>query len=157
MLLILPSIIIGQWDASKLIISSKNGKYDCHTCPGYIIIKNGEAIDTLKMGSWGIPPNFKKFNYNKRDFILFETGHFMRGIWESSISVLSINKDDFLNVVFDTLVSDSRINLFKIRRKKIEFVLPNTLLVHSYNEISNYSEEPSKKTDNKKEVIILTF
>ena len=157
LLLFIPIVLGCNDDDEKIIITSQKSYLDCHMCPGYIIIKKGISIDTLKRGSWGIPPNFKKFNHNERDFILFKTGYFMGGIWESSISILSLNNDDFLNIVFDTLVIDRNINEFKIKRKEIEFILPDSLLIHSYNEIYNKFEGSSKKKDNKKEVIILNY
>ena len=48
------------------------------------------------MGSWGSPPNFNQFKANGRDYIAFESSCFSGGINESSLSILSLNKDSYL-------------------------------------------------------------
>ena len=48
-----------------LIVTAKSNSVDCHMCPGYLLIKRGNTIDTVKMGSWGKPPSFNQFKVNK--------------------------------------------------------------------------------------------
>ena len=122
----------------EITITSKNNILDCHMCPGYILIEKGNTIDTLKMGSWGSPPPFEQFRYKTRDFIVFNSSYFMGGTGESYISILSLNEDNYLNNVFDTLVSDERINELNIKRQEIEFIFPDTLIINQHIEIFNH-------------------
>ena len=140
----------------EITISSKNSKLDCHMCPGYILIEKGNTIDTLKLGSWGSPPPYEQFEYKKRNFLVFNSSYFMGGITESYISILSLDQDNYLNAVFDTLVSDERINELNIKRQEIEFVAPDTLIINQHIEISNHKDEGIVKKDFKKEIGILS-
>ena len=140
----------------EITITSKNSTLDCHMCPGYILIEKGNAIDTLKMGSWGSPPPFEQFRYKTRGFIVFNSSYFMGGTGESSISILSLNEDNYLNAVFDTLVSDERINELNIKRQEIEFIGPDTLIINQHIETYSHKDEGSIQTDFKKEIVILS-
>ena len=141
----------------EITITSKKSTLDCHMCPGYILIEKGNTIDTLKIGSWGSPPPFEQFEYKKRNFLVFNSSYFMGGTGESYISILSLNEDNYLSAVFDTLVSDERINELNTKRQEIEFIVPDTLIIHHYIEVYNYIDEGIKKTDSKKEVVILNY
>ena len=138
-----------------LIVRAKSNSVDCHMCPGYIIIQKGIQKDTLKMGSWGSPPNFNQFKANGRDYIALESSYFSGGINESSMSILSLNEDNYLKVVFDTLVSDVRINELNTQRQKIEFTVPDTLIINQHVESYNNIDEGSVLNDFNKEIIIL--
>lgn len=138
-----------------LIVRAKSNSVDCHMCPGYIIIQKGIQRDTLKMGSWGSPPNFNQFKANGRDYIALESSYFSGGINESSMSILSLNEDNYLKVVFDTLVSDVRINELNTQRQKIEFTVPDTLIINQHVESYNHIDEGSVHNDFNKEIIIL--
>ncbi len=140
----------------EITITSKNSTLDCHMCPGYILIVKGKAIDTIKMGSWGSPPSFEQVEYKKRKFIVINSAYFMEGITESSISILSLNEDNYLNAVFDTLVSDERINESNIKRQDIEFIVPDRLIINQHIETYNHKNEGSIQADFKKEIIILS-
>jgi hypothetical protein len=126
-------------------------------CPGYLLIERGNTIDTLKMGSWGSPPYFNQFKAKDRDYIALESSYFSGGIQESKLSILSLNEDDYLTAVFDTLISDEQISSFEINRRNLEFIVPNTLLIHHHIETYNHSDEGSKKTESKKEVVLLNL
>ena len=139
----------------EITITSKNSTLDCHMCPGYILIEKGKTIDTLKMGSWGSPPPFEQFRYKTRGFIVFNSSYFMGGTGESYISILSLNEDNYLNVVFDTLVSDERINELNIKRQEIEFIGPDTLIINQHIETYSHKDEGSIQKDSKKEIVIL--
>ncbi|MDC3306190.1 hypothetical protein OAV36_04610, partial [Flavobacteriales bacterium] len=112
------------------------------------------TIDTLKMGSWGSPPPFEQFKHKKKDFLVVNSSYFMGGITESYISILSLNEDNYLNNVFDTLVSDERINELNIKRQEIEFIFPDTLIINQHIETFNHKDEGSVHKDFKKEIII---
>ena len=141
--------------SNVLIVTAKSNSVDCHMCPGYIIVQKGIQKDTLKMGSWGSPPNFKQFKANGRDYIAFESSYFSGGINESSMSILSLNEDNYLKVVFDTLVSDVRINELNTQRQEIEFTVPDTLIINQHVESYNHIDEGSVHNDFNKEIIIL--
>ena len=140
----------------EITITSKNNTLDCHMCPGYILIEKRNTIDTLKMGSWGSPSPFEQFKHKKKDFLVVNSSYFMGGITESYISILSLNEDNYLNNVFDTLVSDERINELNIKRQEIEFIFPDTLIINQHIEIFNHKDEGSDHKDFKKEIIILS-
>ena len=140
----------------KITITSKNSKLDCHMCPGYILIEKGNTIDTLKLGSWGSPPPFEKFEYKKRNFLVVKSFYFMGGIYESYISILSLDQDNYLNTVFDTLVGDERINELNIKRKEMEFIVPDRLIIKQHIETYNHKDEGSIQKDFKKEIVILS-
>ena len=138
-----------------LIVRAKSNSVDCHMCPGFIIVQKGIQKDTLKMGSWGSPPNFNQFKANGRDYIAFESSYFSGGINESIMSILSLNENNYLKVVFDTLVSDVRINELNTQRQEIEFKVPDTLIINQHNESYNHIDEGSVHNDFNKEIIIL--
>jgi len=138
-----------------LIVTAKSNSVDCHMCPGYIIVQKGVQKDTLKMGSWGSPPNFNQFKANGRDYIAFESSYFSGGINESSLSILSLNEDSYLTPVFDTLISDEQINSLKTTRRILEFIVPDTLLVHKHNEINNPLDENQIRTDSLTELLLI--
>ena len=140
---------------NEVIVTAEDNTQDCHMCPGYLLIERGNTIDTLKRGSWGSPPAFKQFKYKKRDFIIFNTSYFMGGITESGVSILSLNKDNYLNVVFDTLVSDSHLNELNTQRQEIEFIVPDTLIINQHIESYNHIDEGSVHNDFNKEIVIL--
>jgi hypothetical protein len=124
-------------------------------CPGFIIIEKGLKKDTLKMGSWGSPPKFNQFKANGGDYIAFESSYFSAGINESSLSILSLNEDSYLTPVFDTLIGDEQINSLKTTRRILEFRMPDTLLVHNYNETYNSFNETQIRTDSLTELLLI--
>ena len=141
--------------SNVLIVTAKSNSVDCHMCPGFIIIEKGLKIDTLKMGSWGSPPKFNQFKANGGDYIAFESSYFSAGINESSLSILSLNEDSYLTPVFDTLISDEQINSLKTTRRILEFRMPDTLLVHNYNETYNSFNETQIRTDSLTELLLI--
>ena len=80
----------------------------------------------------------------------------MGGTGESYISILSLNEDNYLNTVFDTLVSDERINELNIKRQEIEFVEPDTLIINQHIETYSHKDEGSIQRGFKKEIVILS-
>jgi len=140
---------------NEVTVKAENNTQDCHMCPGYILIERGNTIDTLKGGSWGKPLSSNQFKANDRDYIALESSYFSGGINESKLSILSLNEDNYLSSVFDTLVSDEQIDYFSIIRRGIEFRAPDTLLVHQHSEISNSNDESSIKIDSFSELYII--
>ena len=58
--------------------------------------------------------------------------------------------------MFDTLVSDERINELNIKRQEIEFIGPDTLIINQHIETYSHKDEGSIQTDFKKEIVILS-
>jgi hypothetical protein len=140
---------------NEVSVTAEYNSQDCHMCPGYILIRKGNTIDTLKSGSWGRPPSFLEFKANDKSYIALESSYFSAGINESRLSILSLNEDNYLASVFDTLVSDEQIDYFKIKKRGLEFRAPDTLLVHQYMEISNLNDESSVRIDSFSELLII--
>ena len=140
---------------NEITVTAEDNTQDCHMCPGYLLIERGNTIDTVKRGSWGKPPPFNQFKANDRDYIALESSYFSGGINESKLSILSLNEDDYLTFVFDTLISDEQIDNFKINRRGLEFRAPDTLLVHQHNEISHSNDESNKRADSLSELHII--
>jgi hypothetical protein len=124
-------------------------------CPGYLIIKRGDIVDTLKRGAWGRPPVFKKFQYKNKDFLSLPFEYFSRGIVESSISILSLNKENYLIPVFDTIISDNKIGRLEIVKKELAFISPNSLIIQQYKLLYNDLDESVQKVDSVKELVVI--
>ncbi len=129
----------------KIIITSKNNLKDCHACPGYILIQKDKNIDTLKTGSWGQPGKYSLFRYKKKDFIVLYNFYFMGGLMESGIKILSLEEDDYLEIIFDTIVDDEHMDALNIKRKELEFFSPDSLIIQSYIETYNLENEGSQE------------
>ena len=140
---------------NKVTVTAENNTQGCHLRPGYLLIERGNTIDTVKRDSWGKPPSFNQFKANDRDYIALESSYFSGGINESSLSILSLNEDNYLKVVFDTLVSDIRINELNTQRQEIEFTVPDTLIINQHIESYNHIDEGSVHNGFNKEIIIL--
>jgi hypothetical protein len=139
---------------ADVTITAEKNIQDCHMCPGYLLIER-KTIDTLKRGSWGLPPKFKQFKSKGRDYIALESFYSSGGINESNLSILSLNEDNYLTSVFDTLISDEQISSLKINRRNIEFRAPDTLLVNQSNKISNSNDESNIRADSLSELYII--
>ena len=140
---------------NEVTVTAEDNTQDCHMCPGYILIEKGNSIDTLKNGSWGKPLSFNQFKANDRVYIAIESSYFSGGINESKLSILSLNEENYLYSVFDTLISDEQIDYFSVIRRGIEFRAPDTLIVHQHSEISNSNDESSIKIDSFSELYII--
>ena len=140
---------------NEVTVKAENNTQDCHMCPGYILIERGNTIDTLKGGSWGKPLSFHQFKANDRGYIALESSYFSGGINESKLSILSLNEENYLYSVFDTLISDEQIDYFSVIRRGIEFRAPDTLIVNQHSEISNSNDESSIKIDSFSELYII--
>ena len=91
----------------------------------------------------------------ERNYIAFESLYFSGGINESRLSILSLNEDSYLTPVFDTLISDEQINSLKTTRRILEFIVPDTLLVHKHNEINNPLDKNQIRTDSLTELLLI--
>lgn len=127
--------------SDEIKITSKNNTEGCHMCPGYIIIEKGKTVDTLKTGSWGSPSPYEQFKYHEEDFLLIKSDYAGGGMNESSLRIISLNDGDYLQVVFDTLISDEKINQLSTRRKVMEFKAPDTLIITQHMESYNNLDE----------------
>ena len=142
---------------NEVTVTSENDTNGSHMSPGYVFFEKGNNIDTMELGSWGFAPVHKQFKLNDRDYVAFVFSYLDMGDNENRLSIMSLNEDNYLTAVFDTLISDEQISSFKINRRNLEFIVPNTLLIHHHIETYNHSDEGSKKTDSKKEVVLLNL
>lgn len=140
---------------NEVIVSAEENKPGCHMCPGYIFIKRGNTIDTLKMGTWGYPPDFIQFKDNDRDYVALKFLYTSGGLDESRLSILSLNEDNYLTYVFDTLISDEQMDNFRIKRRDLEFRAPDTLLLYQHNEIFNAYDETNVRVDSLSNLFII--
>ena len=116
-------------------------------CPGYILVQKGERLDSIASGVWGKPGTYIQFQKDNENFIAFPGGYFEGGVSETSLRVISLNNDDYLETVFDTLVSDSyrgRRGDLEMLRIYFDFIPPDTLAFKSYTELYNHADESSK-------------
>lgn len=157
LLFIITFLFSCNYKSKEVTITQVNNIQDCHMCPGYLLINRGNTLDTLKMGTWGIPPKFKQFTANEKNYLALESSYFSNGINEYLISILSLNENDFLINVFDTLISDKEISSFDIIRRKVELKIPKMLVIHNQIETFNHKNERSHKTDAKKEIVLLNL
>ena len=86
--------------SNEVSITAEKSTQECHMCPGYLIIKRGGIVDTLKRGAWGRPSVFNQFQHKNKDFLALPFEYFSRGIVESSISIVSLNKENYLFFCF---------------------------------------------------------
>ena len=83
--------------------------------------------------------------------------YFSRGIVESSISIVSLNKENYLIPVFDTIISDNTIGRFEIIKKELTFMSPDSLLIQQYKLVYNDLDESAQKVDSVKELVIINL
>jgi len=141
--------------SAKISITAEKNTQECHMCTGYLIIKRGKSRDTLKGGSWGNPPVFKQIQYKNKEFLALPFEYFSSGITESGISILSLNEENYLKTVFDTLVSDDRINRLETVKKELTFISPDSLIIRQYKLLHNDLDESVKKVDSVNELVII--
>ena len=144
-----------QNSITEITVTAVPSEYECHMCPGYILIQKGDQIDSIASGVWGKPGKYIHFEKDQRQFIAFPGGYFSGGISESSIKIISLNNADYLQSVFDTLISDSFIGDMELRMNSFKFSPPDTLLFQSYTEKHNNQDESSENTDSASTTMII--
>ena len=143
--------------SNEVSVTAEKSTQECHMCPGYLIIKRGGIVDTLKRGAWGRPSVFNQFQYKNKDFLALPFEYFSRGIVESSISIISLNKENYLIPVFDTIISDNTIGRLEIIKKELTFMSPDSLLIQQYKLVYNDLDESVQKVDSVKELVIINL
>ena len=83
--------------------------------------------------------------------------YFSWGIVESSISIVSLNKENYLIPVFDTIISDNQISHLEIVKKELTFMSPDSLLIQQYKLVYNDLDESVQKVDSVKELVIINL
>ncbi len=132
---------------SNLIVTPIDSELKCRMCPGYIIVKSGEKIDTIESGIWGKPGKYIHFQQENEHYIAFPGGYYSGGISETSIRIISLNDGNYLEKVFDTLVSDSFQSEMEVRRISFDFLPPDTLSFLTYSELYNAKDESPVRED----------
>ena len=141
----------------ELTVSSINSSLECHMCPGYILVQRGERIDTIESGVWGKPGKYVHFQKENEHYIAFPGGYYSGGTSETSIRIISLNHGNYLEKVFDTLVSDSFQSEMEVRRISFDFLPPDTLSFLSYTELYNAKDESSKYIDSSYVVNLINY
>ena len=75
-------------------------KYDCHMCPGILVVKKNNLTDTLKLGSWGRLPYYELIPDNDKTYLFVESDYFSGGTNEKNIIIYSTENESFLKIVF---------------------------------------------------------
>tara|TARA_B100001059_G_scaffold235786_1_gene282803 strand:+ start:1078 stop:1641 length:564 start_codon:yes stop_codon:yes gene_type:complete len=139
----------------KVTVTAVESDLKCHMCPGFILIQKGDKIDTMKTGSWGKPSDHIYFQKDNRHYIAFPGGYFSGGTSETSIKILSVNEDDYLEAVFDTAVSDRYSGNLELRLRSFDFYPPDTLLFKGHTELYNEQDESKVIKDSISELVII--
>ena len=144
----------------EIIITSIVSDLECHMCPGYILVQKGDRLDSIESGIWGKPGTYIPFKKDERNFIAFPGGYIAGGVSEYSLRIISLNDDDYLETVFDTLVSDSyrgRRGYLEMLRISFDFIPPDTLAFDSYTEMYDHADESSEIIDSSSFVHIINL
>ncbi len=102
LLLIIPFLSFGQND--NVVFKELTNEYDCHMCPGILIVKKGNLSDTLFTGSWGkVSGDYRVNKIGDKDFVVLKTSYFGMGILEEGIFIYSTESNSFLKELFGEL------------------------------------------------------
>ncbi len=96
-LLCLPMIGFGQVNFKEIEV-----QYDCHMCPGKLVVQKNNLSDTLIFGSWGKFPNYVLIKSGNKEYLFVESNYHSGGIVESSIMLFSTDETNFLENIFTT-------------------------------------------------------
>ncbi len=141
--------------AQEVKVTAVESDLKCHMCPGYILIQKGDKIDTMKTGSWGKPTNHIYFKKDNKHFIAFPGGYLSGGKISTSLKILSVNESNYLETVFDTIVSDRYYGDLELRLRSFDFYPPDTLLFNGHTELYNEQDESKEIKDSISELMII--
>ena len=98
-LLIVPFLVFGQISFEEI-----ENKYDCHTCPGFLVVTKNHLKDTIIIGSWGkVNSDYTIKKIGNSKYIVLESSYFTGGVLEEGIHIYSASDKDFLNKVFSKI------------------------------------------------------
>ena len=89
-------------NSQNITVKELRAKYDCRGCPGSLVVKNENKVDTIFGGQWGNPPEYKFIEINNKEYIYTYGNYGFAGGLRSNINRLySIDNETFLEKVFD--------------------------------------------------------
>jgi len=94
-LIALPMFGFGQVNFKEIVV-----QYDCHMCPGKLVVQKNNLSDTLIFGSWGIFPNYELIKSGNKEYLFVESNYHSGGIVESGIILFSTDETNFLENIF---------------------------------------------------------
>tara|TARA_Y100000746_G_scaffold110503_1_gene94614 strand:+ start:257 stop:769 length:513 start_codon:yes stop_codon:yes gene_type:complete len=106
-LLCLPIIGFGQVDFIEL-----KQEHICHMCPGLLVVQKKNLSDTLRLGSWGELPDYKLIKSSDKEYILINSDYISGGVIESCILILSTEKSNFLEIIFEKIYVSNELTYF---------------------------------------------
>jgi len=99
--LLLALILLSNCQSNEITFEKFESKFDCHMCPGYLVVTKNNLSDTIKTGSWGkVQGVYNVVKIIDKDYVVIESSYFSGGWIERSVLIFSTQKDTFLNLVF---------------------------------------------------------
>ena len=91
-------------DGGEVSFEVIDNKDECHSCPGSLVVKKNNMVDTIKTGSWGkTSDNYSVVKILNNDYVVLKTSRFGMGILEEGIYIYSTENNSFLKKVFEKL------------------------------------------------------
>ena len=98
-LFLLFSIIL---NSQNIAVKELSAKYDCRGCPGSLVVKNENKVDTIFGGQWGNPPEYKFIEINNKEYLhIFGNYGFAMGLRTNVNKLYSLDNETFLEKVFE--------------------------------------------------------
>ena len=68
-------------DGGEVSFEVIDNKDECHSCPGSLVVKKNNMVDTIKTGSWGkTSDNYSVVKILNKDYVVLKTSRFGMGI-----------------------------------------------------------------------------
>lgn len=151
--LLIAVILFSSCQSNEITFEKFESKFDCHMCPGYLVVTKNNLSDTIKTGSWGkVQGVYNVVKIIDKDYVVIESSYFSGSWIERSILVFSTQKDTFLNLVYSKTfleqeesyeeVDGGSIKLNRVNRS-FEFSFKEDTLVVDIDSTLSYLIEPS--------------
>jgi len=96
LILIIPLASMGQISFEEI-----THRYDCHLCPGSLVVTKNQLKDTIIDGNWGkVSSTYGIRKMNKEEYIVIETEDMSFGVLEEGIRIFLTSDQDFLKLLF---------------------------------------------------------
>lgn len=146
-------IFLSGCQSNEIILQAYEGEFDCHICPGYLIVKKQNLSDTIMTGSWGkVQGDYSVNKIMDQDYVVINSTYFGGGWIERSLNIYSTEEESFLDRVFSkhfiekeekyTEIENGVYRLEVINRL-YEFIFRENTLVVDMDSTLSYSIEPS--------------
>mgnify|MGYP006164872757 FL=1 len=77
-------------------LKAHDSEFDCHMCPGYLVVTKNNLLDTINTGSWGkVQGVYNVVKIIDKDYVVIESSYFSGGWIEKLIHIYSTEKDSF--------------------------------------------------------------